>query len=253
MINRFSKSTIEQLKYYVYLYSDPDTKEPFYVGKGQRNRCFDHLKDSTDSNKTKKIKELKKLGKEPVIELLAWGLDEDAALAAEQVAIDLLHIDNLTNIQRGHGAQNHGRISVDILERRLSAEKATDAQWEKMKRHGVLLIRLSLYHPGMSDLETYEVTRSAWRLNREHCEKMNYAFAVYQGRIIETYRVLAWFSEGATFNSRMLGDYTPDPNRLEFVGQIDEKMHAEFADLDIGDRFSKGAQSSVIYLEADRE
>lgn len=155
-------------------------------------------------------------------------------------------------MQRGHGAQNHGRVSVETLERRLSAEKATDAQWEKMKEYGVLLIRLSLYHPGMSDLETYEVTRSAWRLNRARCEKMHYAFAVYQGRIIETYRVLAWFPEGTTFNSRPMENYVPDPKRLEFIGQIDKELHAEFADLDISDRFNKGAQSSVIYLEADK-
>ena len=29
----FSKKTLENLGYYVYVYSDPDTKVPFYIGK----------------------------------------------------------------------------------------------------------------------------------------------------------------------------------------------------------------------------
>lgn len=33
MITRFSHNSIEELKYYVYVYSDPDTKKPFYIEK----------------------------------------------------------------------------------------------------------------------------------------------------------------------------------------------------------------------------
>ena len=42
MIKNFSHNTKEALKYYVYVYSDPDTKEPFYVGKGKGNRVIKH-------------------------------------------------------------------------------------------------------------------------------------------------------------------------------------------------------------------
>lgn len=40
----FSKKTPENPGYYVYVYSNPDTKIPFYIGMG--NRCFDHLNDT---------------------------------------------------------------------------------------------------------------------------------------------------------------------------------------------------------------
>lgn len=35
MITSFSQKTIDELGYYVYVYSNPDTHKPFYVGKGK--------------------------------------------------------------------------------------------------------------------------------------------------------------------------------------------------------------------------
>ena len=40
MIKNFSHKTKETLKYYVYVYSDPDTKKPFYVGKAKETEHF---------------------------------------------------------------------------------------------------------------------------------------------------------------------------------------------------------------------
>lgn len=47
----FSHKAIDNLGYYVYIYSDPDTKVPFYIGKGKGNRCFNHLFLDNDSEK----------------------------------------------------------------------------------------------------------------------------------------------------------------------------------------------------------
>ena len=44
----FDEKTIAELKYYVYLLVNPITKSPFYVGKGEGNRVFDHLIDAKD-------------------------------------------------------------------------------------------------------------------------------------------------------------------------------------------------------------
>ena len=64
----FNSEIIQKIKFYVYLLSDPDTGEIFYVGKGKGNRVFSHLNDNSDNDKVKKIKEIQSKGKNPKIE-----------------------------------------------------------------------------------------------------------------------------------------------------------------------------------------
>ena len=42
-IKKFPKAVADKLRYYVYLYIDPETDDVFYVGKGLRNRGLSHL------------------------------------------------------------------------------------------------------------------------------------------------------------------------------------------------------------------
>ena len=96
-MDKFSPKTIEALEYYVYIYSDLVSKVPFYVGKGKGNRAFAHLHDGSESDKARKIVEIQARGRQPLIEILAFGLDEKAAYKVEAAAIDLLGLKNLTN------------------------------------------------------------------------------------------------------------------------------------------------------------
>ena len=43
-INRFPVEVAERLKWYVYRLIDPRNGETFYVGKGQGDRIFQHVK-----------------------------------------------------------------------------------------------------------------------------------------------------------------------------------------------------------------
>lgn len=65
MIKQFSKEVINKLKYYVYIYSDPETDEIFYVGKGIGNRVFSHLTDTDDTEKSRFISRILDRGQEP--------------------------------------------------------------------------------------------------------------------------------------------------------------------------------------------
>ncbi|MFC2946809.1 hypothetical protein [Virgibacillus sediminis] len=69
-MQKFSKEVINQLKHYVYIYSDPETDDIFYVGKGVGNRVFSHLTDNEDTEKSRMIKRIRDRGQEPKIEIL---------------------------------------------------------------------------------------------------------------------------------------------------------------------------------------
>jgi uncharacterized protein len=60
-------------RFYVYVYIDPRSFEPFYYGKGHGSRQFSHLLDSAESGKTGKIKEIREEGLEPIIRVVAKG------------------------------------------------------------------------------------------------------------------------------------------------------------------------------------
>src|ERR1019366_9442416 len=80
----------EHLGYYVYLYVDPRSDRPFYVGKGKGHRILAHLDDPRDSDKTRMIAELQAAGITPRLEVLAHGLKEEkTAVRIEAAVIDL--------------------------------------------------------------------------------------------------------------------------------------------------------------------
>ena len=98
---------LRDLKSYVYVYceiSDDNRRIPIYIGKGKSDRCFSHLNNLGDLSglKNKKINELlneNRLG----IDILAYGINDQTALAIESACIDLMGIDNLANVVRGQG------------------------------------------------------------------------------------------------------------------------------------------------------
>lgn len=247
MIHNFSNKTIEALGYYVYVYSDPDTKKPFYVGKGKGNRAFNHLDDQSESDKVRKISEIKARGKEPIIEVLVHGLDEETALKVEAAAIDLIGIENLTNQQRGHGSSTYGKIDVSTLEARYVCEELPR---EEIK-HNVILIRINnLYRNDMTPLELYEATRGYWRINPEQASKADYVFSVYDGMVVEVYQPMQWFHGLSTFSTRqeLVSEERCKP-RYEFVGKIAD---ADIRDLYVGKSvaglFSNGEQNPIKYI-----
>ena len=246
----FVPNAMEELKYYVYVYSDPDTKKPFYIGKGKGNRCFHHLFQVGESEKIQKLQQLKDEGKEPLIEILVHGVDEETAFKVEAAAIDLIGIENLTNLQKGHHANTFGRIDVDELNARFSRRliKKEDIT------ENVLLIRINQqYHYGMTDFELYEATRTCWVVNQEKADKLQYAFAVYNGMIMEVYQITAWLPAFSTMNSRNIDTDIMDRNiargRKEFVGIIaPDEIREKYVGGIVSDLFAPGNSNPIMYV-----
>ena len=231
MINKFSPNTIENIGYYVYVYSDPDTHKPFYVGKGQGNRVFDHLKEDTKSSKVKKLKALKKSGKEPLIQVLVHGLkDSDTAEKVEAAVIDLLGVDKLTNQKRGKDSRKYGIEEVSVLDDKYRNETLEE---EDITDNVILLKIKKFYREGMSARELYDVTRGYWRVASIKRERVDFAFAVFNGIVREVYKVEKWLPALSTFTERsdvrVCKPKKVKNEKYEFVGRIaDEEIRMKY-------------------------
>lgn len=221
----FTSDIIRKIKYYVYLLSDPISGEIFYVGKGKGNRVFSHLKDNTNNQKSRKIKDLKSKGLEPKIEFLVHGVDDEITIKKiEASIIDLIGKNKLTNIVGGYESSDFGRMDLAQIRGKYSSQKAEI-------KENVMLIKLSkTFRYNMDPRDLYDNTRGVWKVAEHRRKEVDYAFAVYDGIIQETYKILQWFEAWSTFNNRE--DFTSqrekDVKRWEFVGNVSDEMRKKY-------------------------
>ncbi len=238
-----SPKVAEKLKYYVYLYLDPTTDEIFYVGKGKGNRALSHLYDVSESEKVKKIGDLKSQGLEPKLEILVHGLESEVdALRIEAAVIDLMGKDNLTNRVRGWGSRVVGRSSLRELQTLYGASPARIDD-------PVLLIRINrLYRYGMSAQELYEATRGVWRIGEKR-EKVRFALATFRGIVREIYEVETWHLAGSTNYLTRPAEEVQVSGRWEFIGRVAEKaVRDKYLDKSVSGYFSSSSQNPVKYV-----
>lgn len=226
MIKEFSFEVQKKLGYYIYAYFEPNEQYPFYIGKGKGNRVFSHLIEAKKlylmksedikkefHEKSKIIMNLFDKGVEPRIEILHHGLDENEAKIAEAVAIDLFSKDNLTNIQRGYHSKEFGRTDISSLIMKYDTEEVT------VEDQAILITINTYFDPDMETVELYDRVRSCWKLSKNRAEKAEYVFAVYQGKILEVYKPVAWIDGFSTMRADGVY-YEPIDNRIEFVGRV---------------------------------
>lgn len=166
---KFSKETCNKLDHYVYRLVDPQDKKTFYVGKGQGNRIFQHVraalkptKEEDDCDlKTELIREILASGRSVIPVIHRHGLDKDTALEVEAALIDAYP--ELANVQSGHGSALRGCMTVTQVKALYDAPKA---DFTNLK---ALIIKL---RPSFVDARgsVYEAARSAWRIDPEHAK-----------------------------------------------------------------------------------
>ena len=211
---KLSLQAIALLGSYVYIYSDPQTNKPFYVGKGKGRRAFAHL-DCADGAKGEVIENIRARGLQPRIDILRYGLTEKEAFLVEAAAIDLIGKNKLTNLVSGI-TRGYGRIGFDELRNTLTAKQITIT-------HKAIVFKISrLYYAGMGADELYEMTRGAWKAGNNR-DKAEYAIALYHGVAKEVYCINKWHPAGTLqYKKRDISNWKHS-GRWEFEGAVAEK------------------------------
>lgn len=235
-MDRFSEKSLLSLgDYYVYGLIDPRSKQIFYIGKGTKNRAFEHEKESLGSPDSEKLKlktiaDIKNAGFEVEKIIINSNLTEEEVFAAEALSVD--------EYERINGASP--------LE-------------EKDIRHKILVIKINrLYQRGMDEKVLYDAVRGVWRVSKEKVRTVEYVFGVYNSLIVAVYKPSEWFvcKEAKDRLPRQDIVLTPKTeNRLFFVDEryeqgfpLDENESFYIGKSIAGLKLNQSAQNPITYL-----
>ena len=199
-MDRFSEKAKSELKFYVYCLVDPDNKELFYVGKGQKDRVFAHgmvnngLTEEDRENNDKEVR-IKKIGYDRVERyIVRHGLSENEAELVESVLIDFLNVrigdsHNLTNIQLGKDSNKYGLSEVALIERKYGYPPLKEANFTD----NVLIVKVSRSLKEDTAEARYAAARGDWAMDGKKVAEMDhYVLVDYNGSFIDIFKPLAW-------------------------------------------------------------
>ncbi len=189
----FDAQVQEEIGSYVYALIDPFNKKPFYIGKGNKNRVFDHavgaVQTDVESNKLDKIRQI--IAQNGMVEhiIVRHGMTDAESILVESVLIDFLLFNDLqlTNIVLGHRSAMHGMMSADEVERKYKAPPL-----EKLDRGFVVININSSYGKAKAAKSFYEATRGSWVMAEEKTKETRFALAEYRGFIVEVFEIVRW-------------------------------------------------------------
>jgi hypothetical protein len=149
--------------YYVYAYFDPrSSNDMLYVGKGKGSRKNAHRPVKAGTAKERRLDEIKRAGREPLIKIVAVNLTEEQALLVEKALIWRTG-ESLTNVSGGHFAKNfrppntldvslpgfdtvHGIFFVNV-----GAHFGPHRQWEDGYKYGFVAAGYGREHSSQLD------------------------------------------------------------------------------------------------------
>ncbi len=217
--------------YYVYVYFHPDTRQPFYVGKGRGGRVRAHLDFEVPERKKQEIiDELRKQGREPIIEIMQAKLSEEAAFAAEAALIQLIGLDQLANEQNGRGTS---KLHADFIE--YIRDKRPLSISQRKGEEMLILSANGYYRDGMSRFELYDAVRGNLHVSKDRVENCRRVLVLLSGYVIDVYVNPLCVEAGAEARSFKTADepsgydivanYANDILRNHFVGR---RLDAKF-------------------------
>ena len=240
-MTEFPADTHGQLKNYVYRLIDPRDGSTFYVGRGQANRVFDHVKQSLKAADHKKedldlrletIRKIEGLGLKPIHVIHRHGMSPGEAKLAEAVLIDAYP--GLRNIVAGEGSNDYGPANAEELAKRYGA---SEIQFEQGRKIMVIKTKWSTVETreprdGIAEHDgIYEAVRSSWTVSKKKADQADYVLAVIDGVCRGVYIPDVW-QKAPTPPEK--------PQRWEFDGRkADTRTRRQYEGKRIPDRMRK--------------
>lgn len=263
--NETPVGTVPRIDYCVYLYRNSLDKKIFYIGNGTDIRPGQLSNRNTPT--MEKIKEIHNNHGEIKIEILRDKLDKATAEKFEAVAIDVIGLENLTNIIHSPGgtkpyrrkSQRKARMEQNLEKMGADSIKGfLDPQDANITEPSILIRINQLYRYGMDADSLYDVTRGIWVIGGRKAggrrDNAKYAFAVFKGLVLEVYKIKQWYLAGteATFYKTRPDCnelFICDPPRWEFEGEIAEsKIRDKYLGKSVKKCLSPNSQNPIQYV-----
>ncbi len=233
-LTTFPPGVAEKLKTYVYRLIDPRNGETFYVGKGQGDRVFAHIRERVEAgdpnNKLRRIRDIHLTGFEVAHVIHRHGMGDATALEVEAALMDAYP--GLTNIAGGFGT-DYGTVHAKEIIERYAAEPA-------IFQHKALLISVNR---SAAESSLYEATRYAWKVSSSKAQQAEVILATVQGLIRGAFVANAWFpATSANFPGR-----ADVPGRYGFVGdEAPLEIRALYVGKRVPDEYRKRGSANPI-------
>jgi len=90
-------------------------------------------------------------------------------------------------------------------------------------------------------------------VNEDRAKQVEYAFAIYEGLVLEVYKIAGWFPAHSTYNSIPVSEdiikNDIDGKRFEFVGQVaDESIRKKYVGKSVTSFYKRGEQNPIKYI-----
>lgn len=237
----FSDEVATKLGHYVYRLIDPRNGETFYVGKGTKNRVFEHAKlenldfinkDDEDeiSAKAQRIRDIKNAGLSVIYVIHRHDVPEHAIYEVEAAVIDAFP--GLSNVQGGHGSGSRGPMSTQEINEKYALP---EIDWEPSEK--LVLININKLNDRSSVKSILRQTQLAWRISLKRAESADYVLAVVRGVVVGAFKAHEWLDatcanfpehllEGEDMPSRkgFRGERAPDDIWDKYVGQRGKRI-----------------------------
>lgn len=226
-----------KLKTYVYRLIDPRNGETFYVGKGKRNRVFEHVNGAIisddPSDKLNRIREIIAAGFAVNHVIHRHGLDDATAFEVEAALIDAYP--GLTNVSSGAGSNDFGAMHADEIIRRYEAAEAKF-------NHRVIMININR---NATEQSLYDATHYSWKIGVRRAKRAEIVLAVRHGLIIAAFIPDSWHPA----TPKHFPGRDPVPGRYGFVGSsAPNDIALQYVGKRVPGRFRKqGAANPIRY------